>query len=44
MVQAMTKSELIEELKNSVYSYLSWLYEDSPDRMSDADEQAKTGS
>lgn len=36
--------ELIEELKSSVYSYLSWLYEDSPDRMSDADEQAKTGS
>ena len=36
--------ELIEELKSSVYSYLSWLYEDSPDRMSDADDQAKTGS
>lgn len=35
--------ELIEELKSSVYSYLSWLYENSPDRMSDVDEQAKTG-
>lgn len=36
--------ELIEELKNCVYGYLSWLYEHSPDRMSDAHERAKTGS